>query len=176
MAFFLSNDIDDSRDDHNVFRERFAAYQQYLQSIKEELPASAYEFAVAEWHYDPQAPQCPHDAWLELLTISEPSTGARHERRSIEILMRLLGAYHDGHIEISYQGVQMYCMTTPAEFKAPPLGVGHGDWLTDEVRLSAAGMVIHEIEFSRGTRWLIESADIAYKWKPFPSPPGNEIS
>ena len=176
MAFFLNNDIDeDSRDDPNVYRERFASYQQYLQSIKQKLPLSAYEFAVAEWHYDPQVPQCPHDAWLELLTISEPSTGTRHEKRSIEISMRLLGAYHDGHIEITYKRVQMYSLITPAEFRGPPFMVGHGDWLTDEVRLSVGGLVIHEIDFSRGSRWLIESADIAYEWKPFPSPPAKDI-
>jgi hypothetical protein len=28
--------------------------------------------------------------------------------------------------------------------------IGHGDWLTDEVRLSDTGMVIHEIEFEEG--------------------------
>jgi len=46
------------------------------------------------------------------------------------------------------------------------IGSGHGDWLYDEIRLSARGYVLHEIEWSRGSRWLIESGDVAYKWSP----------
>jgi hypothetical protein len=49
---------------------------------------------------------------------------------------------------------------------SPPLNVGHGDWLTDEIRLSDRNLVLHEIEFSRGSRWLIEAEDIVYEWKP----------
>jgi len=34
---------------------------------------------------------------------------------------------------------------------------------------STEDYVVHEIEFSRGTNWLIEGADIIYKWTPFTS-------
>lgn len=43
---------------------------------------------------------------------------------------------------------------------------GHGDWLIDEIRLSDRGLVLHEILFSSGARWLIESEDIEYTWEP----------
>jgi len=32
--------------------EQSRAYREYLQSVKERLPLSAFEFATAAWHYD----------------------------------------------------------------------------------------------------------------------------
>jgi hypothetical protein len=146
-------------------QEVYGAYFEYLTSIKDQLPASAYEFAMASWHYNPGDHQCPHDAWVESLSIIEVSSGDRHEERSIEIKIRLLGAYHDGFAEMKYVGVKSYSLCTPAEFRLPPLGVGHGDWLVDEIRISDRGLVLHEIEFSRGSNWLIECQDIYYSWQ-----------
>lgn len=166
MAFILSSDSQDNSDSPELFKSRFDAYRDYLLSIRERLPSSAYEFATAEWHYDPQASQCPHDAWVNKLIIVEPASGDRQENRSIEILVELLGPYHDGHIHLTYKNVRSYSLETPPEFKLPPLNVGHGDWLTDEIRLSDRDLVLHEIEFSRGSRWLIEAEDIVYEWKP----------
>ena len=166
MAFILSSDFpEDSKDSFELLKSRFDAYLKYLQSIREKLPSPAYEFAVAEWHYNPEAPQCPHDSWVESVTISEPFSGDCRQYRSIEINLRLLGAYHDGYIDLKYNDVRSYSLETPADFKAPPLNVGHGDWLTDEVRLSERGHVVHEIEFSRGSRWLIECGNIIYRWQ-----------
>ena len=146
---------------------QFRAYYQYLESVKESLPSDAFTFASAPWHYDPMDHRCPHDAWVESLTIKEPSSGSGHEYRSVELLLRLLGAYHDGHIEIVYSGVKNYSLTTPAEPEYPRPNVGHGDWLVDEVRLSERGLVEHEIRFSQGGRWLIECKDVTYQWIPF---------
>jgi hypothetical protein len=166
MAFFLSSDLTGNVDGPELLKARFAAYHDYLLSIRAQLPVSAYEFAVAEWHYNPEAPQCPHDSWVKRLIMAEPASGDRQEKRSIEIHLELLGAYHDGHIHLTYKNVKSYSLDTPPDFKLPPLHVGHGDWLTDEIRLSDRGMVLHEIEFSRGSRWLIEAEDITYEWKP----------
>jgi hypothetical protein len=166
MTFILPSDFGDGSPDPQLLNARFAAYREYLYSVSEELPASAYEFAIADWHYDPNAHQCPHDAWVERLTISELSSGTRQQHRSIQIVLELLAAYHDSYIQLTYKDVQMYAVNAPPGFKLPPLGVGHGDWLTDEIRLSERGMVLHEIEFSRGSRWLIEAMDIQYEWKP----------
>jgi hypothetical protein len=69
-----------------------------------------------------------HDSWVESLTLSEPSSGNRHEDRSLEIRVRLLGSHHDGHITVNYRKVQSYSLETPQESKLPPLHVGHGDW------------------------------------------------
>lgn len=167
MAFLLSEDFsEDAQHDPKVLAARFTAYRNYLLSIREELPASAYKFAIADWHYDPQAPQCPHDSWVQRLIISEPVTGDRQQARSLEISLQLLNAHHSGNIHLTYKDVRMYSLDTPPEFKQPPLRVGHGDWLNDEIRLSERGLVLHEIEFSRGSRWLIEAEDINNEWKP----------
>jgi hypothetical protein len=165
MAFFLSSDFADNSASPALLKARFDAYREYLLSIRAKLPSSAYEFAMAEWHYDPQIPQCPHDAWVEKLMIAEPALGERHEKRSIEIQLELLGAYHDGHIHLTYKNIRSYSLDTPPDFKLPLLNVGHGDWLTDEIRLSDRELVLHEIEFSCGSRWLIEAEDIIYEWK-----------
>lgn len=168
MAFILSTDTPEgSEDDLASLNSRFVAYLKYLRSVRDKLPPSAYEFAVADCHYDPSSHECPHDSWVESLTISEPFSGDTREYRGIEISLRLLGAYHDGHIELTYQDVKSYSLETPAEFRMPPHNVGHGDWLTDEIRLSQGGHVIHEIEFSRGSRWIIECVDILYRWQAF---------
>ena len=170
MAFILDKDIPWADRDVKELRSRYDAYLEYLASVRGKLPPRAYEFAVAPWHYDHDYHQCPHDSWVESLTISEPFTGERRQYREIEINVRLLGAFHDGHIEIKYTGVRSYSLETPPEFKLPPgFRVGHGDWLIDEVRLSERELVLHEIEFSRGSRWVIECGDIDFQWRPFES-------
>jgi hypothetical protein len=98
--------------------------------------------------------------------IDEPSTGERSEERSIRITLELLGSYHDGRIRFSYPQVRSYSVMAPSEFEWPPRGVGHGDWLIDEVGLTDDGFVTHEILFSRGSQWRIEAADLSYEWLP----------
>jgi hypothetical protein len=80
-----------------------------------------------DWYKYPPDPRCPHDAWVESVTISEPSSGERQENRGLEIHIRLLGAYQDGTIEFTYRGVQNYSMQAMRDV------AGHGDWLEDEV-------------------------------------------
>jgi len=75
--------------------------------------------------------------------------------------MLLLGAYHDGHLELSYSGVRAYSLV--AEIPEKP---NIGDWLRDEVRLSGNRLVLHEIVFSTRSRWLIESRDVEFRWIP----------
>lgn len=146
----------------------FGAYSQYLESIKNSIPASAFEFAVATWHYQHDDHRCPHDGWVEHVKIWESASGDRKQHRKIQIDLRLLGAFHDGCLDLSYKNVGSY------RLDAPPRGeprrsahVGHGDWLIDEIRLSDNGLVLHEILFRSRGRWLIEAADISSEWKPF---------
>ena len=81
----------------------------------------------------------------------------------MEIKVQLLGAYHDGHIELRYSNVRGYSL-------ASNMGIlDHGDWLYDEIRLSVEGHVLHEVEWSKGGRWLIECGDVAYEWMPLDS-------
>jgi WD40 repeat protein len=140
--------------------ERTNAYRKYLQSLKERLPVTAFEFATAAWHYDHSDHRCPHDSWVESLTIAEPARGERFQDRSLRISTRLLGAFHDGHLLLSYADVQAYSL------ESPKVRAGHGDWLVDEIRLSDNGFVLHEVLFSNDNRWLIEAKDISCEWRP----------
>ena len=138
-------------------------YRAHLESIRGDLPSSAYDFASAPWHYDYVDHRCPHDSWVESLLISEQSGGERHTTRWCDIQVRLLGAFHDGRLELSYRNVSYYLLGASIA-AAPP--VGHGDWLADEVRLSDNKLALHEILFSTGSKWLIESQDIEFRWLP----------
>jgi len=153
--------------DWRVLQDRFKAYEKYLRSVEGRMADGAFAFAIAPWHYDASDPRCPHDAWVEAVTIAEPATGDRHDHRHTDIFVRLLGAYHDGRIELTYRDVRSYSLAGQTEN-------GHGDWLRDEVRLSEKGLVLHEVSFASGSRWLIECADIQFEWIPLDS--GDEPS
>jgi hypothetical protein len=142
----------------------FAACRRYLRSIVDRLPPGVRAFASADWHYDPADHRCPHDAWIEALTVHETPADGRSQRRNLEIYLRCLGAYHDGHLELRYTGVRSYSLTVPHAGPRPGI-IGHGDWLTDEVRLSDGGAVLHEVRFERG-RLLIECDDLGVTWHP----------
>ncbi len=94
-------------------RELRAAYQrynEYLKSLRDKLPDAAFAFATAPWHYNPQDPRCPHDAWLEHLKIEELAPNQEDvQHRYVAIHARLLGAYHDRYIELSKPKVLVGC-------------------------------------------------------------------
>ena len=81
----------------------------------------------------------------------------------------MLSAYQDGEIQILYKGRRSYSLSVPGSESDDR---GHGDWLVDEIRLSESGMVMHEVVFSRG-RWLIECADIEWRWRPIVQAPAG---
>lgn len=157
----MSYILDSLSADPQTAQNQFAAYHQYLEKMRDAFPKNAYDFATAGWHYDFQDSRCPHDAWLESLTIREPAKGERREVRQIDITIHLLGAFQDGFIEMFYPNVSEYFVNTPAN----DLVGNHGDWLIDEVRLSQKDQVVHEILFSRGAIVRITSTDIIYRWK-----------
>lgn len=141
----------------------FAKYRQYLDANRDRFPTSAYVLATSDWYGDFRDHRCPHDAWLDAVKIEEPSSGERHEIRRVAITVKLLGAYHDGMIEIHYPQVFEYRMN------CGPLDMGHRDWRYDEFRLNDEGQVIHEIEWcdqnSTGS-WIIVASDVEFKWTP----------
>jgi hypothetical protein len=159
MSFLL--DVLSKKSERGEIAIAFQAYTAYLETVRHALPESAYEFAAAQWHYDYTDHRCPHDSWLESMTIFEPASGIRREIQHVEIGVRLLGAFHDGFLELSYPGVYSYSLSGKS---GNSRNVGHGDWLTDEIRLSEKNMVHHEVLFSNGSRWLIESNDIHFRW------------
>lgn len=157
--FILSKDrLENSQAE---FESAWSAYVNYLNSISQKLPKSAYEFAVAEWHYNFNDHRCPHDSWLDRLAIENhhPRDGGSYSLPSITL--KLLGAYHDGFIVLTYKAVISYSLSTEQKIatKKDP-----ADWLYDEIRLSDNGNVLHEIEWSDGSVWLIECADVCYEW------------
>lgn len=126
---------------------------------QEKLP----DFATAAWYKNPDDHRCPHDAWLESLAINEPSKGPRNEERRTTIIIKLLGAYHDGHIILRYQGVRNY------SFDSTSSGRGMGDWLTDTFSRNEPGLICHRIiwaGFDEETQWTIEAEGVNYEWLP----------
>lgn len=143
----------------------FESYRDYVVSHSAQFPPGALVLASSDWYFDPRDHRCPHDAWLEDMTISEPATGDRNEQRATEIRVRLLGAYHDGFIELRYSGVISYSLSSVSAVR------GIGDWRYDEFRLHSNGHLVHEIEWAGfpgedGSRWLIEASDVEFKWNP----------
>jgi hypothetical protein len=94
-------------------------------------------------------------------------TDARRQRRRIDMEVRLLGAYHDGHLTLRYRKVIAYRQEQPnrVEQRNYRLWVGHGDWLIDDVDLSAGGFVTHEVALRWGGTWCIECEDMAFEWQ-----------
>ena len=81
----------------------------------------------------------------------------------MELSIKLLGAYHDCYITLSYLSVVRY------EIFGGNLGNGHSDWRYDEFRLAKSGNLIHEIEwdgYDRRGVWKIECADVYHSWVP----------
>ena len=136
----------------------FRRYAEYVEANRESFPTGAFRLASSEWYFDFTDRRCPHDGWLESASFLEPSNGERSEIRSTELTIRLLGAYHDGHVELHYPEVSAYQLIGPA------VGPGHGDWRYDEFRLNSSGKLVHEIEWAGGSRWIIESSDIRHRW------------
>ncbi len=100
---------------------------------------------------------------LRISRFGEPSEGQRSEIRSVTIRIRLLGAYHDGFIELYYPQVFRY------SFDSFDITRGHRNWRYDEFRLSDNEHVIHEVEW-RGPQpsatWVIEASDVQHQWIP----------
>lgn len=170
MAFLLSRD-DANRESliyHRRRAESWKAYQHHLSTYAKRLPPGALAFAQASWHYDTSDSRCPHDAWMEWVRIEEgPGTAPVHAR-STQIVVRLLGARHDGHLELTYRNVLAYALDMPRLGSGGrPEGSSHGDWLVDEVRSEGhRGRAIHEVEWASGTSWIIDCGEIEVVWLP----------
>lgn len=160
MSFILS-----AQRERGTIVTAFEQYRAYLASNATTFPSRAHALATSEWYFDPHDHRSPHDAWLESITIAEPATGTRSERRVTSIRVRLLGAYHDGFIELFYPQVIRYSLASRSSVH------GLGDWLYDEFRVAPGGHLIHEIEWAgiprdEGARWIIEAPDIEFQWIP----------
>jgi len=144
-------------------KANFERYRAYLKEQRSRFPPAAHALATSDWYYNFDDHRCPHDAWLERLTIEESDQEQGREERTIALRIRLLGAYHDGRIELRYPRVYGYRLDTWDGAR------GHRDWRFDEFRLSEDGHLLHEIEWAGAEatcRWLIEASDIEFSWEP----------
>jgi hypothetical protein len=154
MVFILSAD---GRDEDVV--RSFERYRAHLNSAQAAFPTSAFKLGISDWYFDPQDHRSPHDAWVERIAFTEHASGDRGEKRRLSLKVRLLGAYHDGYIELEYPKVYSYAIGSVDAHR------GHGDWRYDEFRVSDTGNLIHEIEWSNGRcGWKIEASDMAFTW------------
>ena len=139
------------------------AYQRYIEQNRQLFPDGALELVTSDWYFDSQDHRCPHDSWLEWCRLGETATGARKEVRRSSFAVRLMGAYHDGYIELHYPVVYSLSLSSAR------LERGHGDWRYDEFRISDSGKLVHEIEWRSSdgdSRWLIEASDVEFHWIP----------
>jgi hypothetical protein len=154
MAFILTAD---GRDEDVV--RSFERYRAYLRSAQAAFPPSAFQLAISDWYFDHRDHRSPHDSWIERVEFAEHARGERGEERSLSLKVRLLGAYHDGYIELEYPRVLSYAIESVDTER------GHGDWRYDEFRVSDRGVLIHEVEFSSGgSGWVIEASDVVFRW------------
>jgi hypothetical protein len=157
-----------SLDYDRKWREQWRTYKHYLHSIQHKMRPHTRAFALADWHYNHEDPRCPHDAWFESLTLSTAHNDARHEDTSLGLVARLLGAFHDGHIELHYHNVFSYSFDFPsAQRYESTTQRKHSDWLIDEIRFSDRGKIIHEIVWASDARWIIECDNVEHRWLPF---------
>jgi len=165
---FLENIWSDSNPD--LFKESIAGYLAFLELNRERIPNSVYEFANADWHYNTMDHRCPHDAWLESLEIKEISTEGEKRSRSNSIYLILLGAYHNGKLHLSYDGVTNYSFERNTSSDDPFLESifrnGHGDLLVDEFSMSEENEMIHNLSFSNGVTWKIQFRGFSFEWIP----------
>ena len=142
---------------------QFERYRAYLSSVRSAFPPAAFALATSDWYFSFDDHRCPHDAWIENIEFREQGSGDRQSKRDLSLKVSLLGAYHDGRIEIHYPRVYAYRLDVSNSAS------GHGIWRYDELRLSERGNLIHEIEWANigatGT-WLIEASDMSFGWKP----------
>jgi len=156
MAFILTAELDEDP------QGSFEKYRHYLDGNRNRFPPGALALVDSDWYFSDD-PRNPHDAWLESATITEHSSGERLEERWISITLKLLGAYHDGHIQFHYPRVFSYSFDTQNS------SGGHNDWRYNEFRISEESHLIHEIEWwgpQPTARWIIESDDVEYQWLP----------
>jgi hypothetical protein len=161
MSFILSEQLDA---DESSASALFEQYQAYVRQNQAAFPASAFELASSGWFFGSEDHRAPHDAWLESMTFEEPSSGARSELRHLALRVKLLGAYHDLHLELYYPRVYSYSLNHPQ------VGEGHFDWRYHELRLSEKGTLIHEIEWAGRPgvegRWILEVSDVQFSSTP----------
>ena len=141
----------------------WAGYEDDLAPIAEHLPANARKYALASWHCDVTDHRCVHDARVEAIGVVESGSGERKQKRSLGLVVRLLGAHHDRYLILKFPSVRRYSIErTPS---ARENENGHGDVLDDSIKLASGGYVLYSMRLEFG-RIEIEANDIQFSQQP----------
>ncbi|HEU4697903.1 MAG TPA: hypothetical protein VFS40_01875 [Gemmatimonadales bacterium] len=146
-------------------RAQWQRYHAYLAEHAGRFPPGARALVTEGWYHDPSDPRCPHEARLVALAIAEESAGAGAGAApgTVTVTLRLLGVDEDRILELRYREVSRYRLELTAG------NDGHREWLYDELRVTDAGRVVHEIEWAGAAAtasWRLEAADVEFTWTP----------
>src|SRR5215468_8267041 len=103
--------------------------------------------------------------------------GKRRQQRSLSVNVRLLGAYHDGYIELRYPRVSRYALNVTDGER------GHRDWrymsfasLTEDTwSMKSSGRVSTPLAFGLSRHRILNSAGAKAVTKWAISSPGREL-
>jgi len=138
----------------------YGRYKDYLNTIQHLLPEQIYQFASDEKYFTLNSPHSLHDSWLSSIEVRELRNQKKPFEPFVEITLKLLGQRHDRIIILNYEGVIEYSIKGTRAVKDQSdfryADTFHGDVFTHEIRLNAAGNLIHEIAYVTESFLLIE--------------------
>lgn len=137
-------------------------YWDYLKSVKDWMPAHAWQFASNSENHDLTSPNSLHDSWFEYLKISERSVADR-KCRALDVELCLLGPRHDRRIYLLYKDVLSYALSGAKDFAGSPLQTPHGDLLVHEMIAIGRARLSHELVFSKGAVFTVEFAEFEHR-------------
>ncbi|MCD9585868.1 hypothetical protein [Tenacibaculum maritimum] len=134
-------------------------YGEYLESIKEQMPINAYNFASEKGHYDFYGRNCTHDLQLDKIEVFYSL-----ENR-LQYLLHLKGNEfkHDKDLKIEYVEVQSFKINCKNNNLNEDV-LYKDDIKIDEVSLDkSSNLICHEIQF-HNYEILILCKDLIHKW------------
>jgi hypothetical protein len=102
---------------------------------------------------------------VEQVIIVERGSGERKQLRSLDIAIRLLGAYHDRHFILKFPSVSHYTIDRPHSDSKRQDTAGHGDVFDDSIQLTADGHVLYTLRLELG-KIEIAAKDIQFSQEP----------
>jgi hypothetical protein len=137
-------------------------YWEYLESVKDAMPAYLFEFASNPENHDLKSPNSLHDSWLEYWRIAEIAAHRSEGDRSLQIDACFLGPRHDRRIYLGYKRVEKYSIKDTEEPVIAPRRTPHGDLLVHELAIVREGLFSHELVFSKGTVFKVVFSDLVH--------------
>jgi hypothetical protein len=137
------------------------AYKSYIKSIQEDrelLPDKVYELATASWYFNARDKKCLKDGWVIGIELTNEFDFEIKRKKKTIFTLKLLGAYHDRVITLSYMGVTALNVQDLEETYV--LKDGYDSWRIDEFSVVEEGFCKHLIYFISGKVWEITFEDL----------------